>query len=520
VTLRIGSDVGGTNTDAVLMNGDRVVAKIKTPTTEDVTSGITTALRHVLNISGVGNGAITGVMIGTTHFTNAVVERKRLQPTAIIRIGLPATLSIPPMFDWPDDLRATLGDNAFLCHGGYEFNGREISRFDPGEIRLIADQIGERGIQAVAVSCVFSPVNSHLEHETAEILRQTLPGASVTLSSEIGRIGLLERENAAVLNACLGDLALKTISALRRSISELGITAPIFLTQNDGTLMNAEFAERFPVLTFASGPTNSMRGAAFLSGRKNAVVADIGGTTTDIGSLTHGFPREAAVAIEIGGVRTNFRMPDVSSFGLGGGSLVTVDPLIIGPSSVGYRLNEEALVFGGKTLTATDIAVTAGMAEIGDPILVADLPRALVNEATQRMSDMIAAGIDRMKTSADPVPVILVGGGSILVGDSIEGVSEHIRPDHFEAANAVGAAIAQISGEVDRVFSLSETTRERALEEAKSEAAERAVAAGAALDSVQIVDVEDVPLAYLPGNATRIRVKAVGDLNLTASANT
>ena len=86
--------------------------------------------------------------------------------------------------------------------------------------------------------------------------------------------------------------------------------------------MSADFAEQYPVLTFASGPTNSMRGAAFLSGLKDAMVVDVGGTTSDVGALTHGFPREASVAVEIGGVRTNFRMPDVYSFGLGGGSLV------------------------------------------------------------------------------------------------------------------------------------------------------------------------------------------------------
>ena len=112
------------------------------------------------------------------------------------------------------------------------------------------------------------------------------------------------------------------MAAFRRAIAELGITAPLYLTQNDGTLMSAEFAERYPVLTFASGPTNSMRGAAFLSGLKDAMVVDIGGTTADVGALTHGFPREASVAVDIGGVRTNFRMPDVYSFGLGGGSHV------------------------------------------------------------------------------------------------------------------------------------------------------------------------------------------------------
>lgn len=516
MTLRIGIDVGGTNTDAVLMDGFRVVAKIKTPTTEDVTSGITTALRHILGSTVSGRDDIRGVMIGTTHFTNAVIERKRLQPTAIIRLGLPATLSIPPMIDWPDDLRRVVSEQIFFAHGGYEFNGRQISPFDPNEIRSCSEQIGKQSTRAVAVSCVFSPVNSDLEHQAAEIVTEVLPDATVTLSSEIGRIGLLERENAAILNACLGDLARKTVSAFRDAIKNLGITAPIYLTQNDGTLMSADYAERFPVLTFASGPTNSMRGAAFLSGRKDAVVVDIGGTTSDFGALVNSFPREAAVAVEVGGVRTNFRMPDVTSLGLGGGSLVSADGIAVGPQSVGHRLADEALVFGGSTLTATDIAVASGRADIGDPGRIARLSRALVERALMRIDDMIATGIDRVKTSADPVPVILVGGGSILASQSIAGASELIKPDNFETANAVGAAIAQISGEVDRVFSLAGLSRERALDEAKIEAVERAVAAGADPTSVQIVEVEDVPLAYLPGNATRIRVKAVGDLSLAA----
>src|SRR5262249_29950258 len=147
-----------------------------------------------------------------------------------------------------------------------------------------------------------------------------------------------------------------------KALAEAGITAPLYLTQNDGTLMAADYARRFPVLTFASGPTNSMRGAAFLSGLQEALVIDIGGTTTDVGALHHGFPREAGVAIEVGGVRTNFRMPDVLSIGLGGGSLVQDgQTLTVGPQSVGYRLIEEGLVFGGDTLTATDVAVAAGM---------------------------------------------------------------------------------------------------------------------------------------------------------------
>ncbi len=94
----------------------------------------------------------------------------------------------------------------------------------------------------------------------------------------------------------------------------------------------------------------------------------------------------------------------------------------------------------------------------------------------------------------------------------VDGVGELVKPDHYAAANAVGAAIAQISGEVDRVFSMAEMTRDEAVAQAKAEATERAITAGADPETVEIVDVEDIPLAYLPGNATRIRAKAVGDL--------
>ena len=191
------------------------------------------------------------------------------------------------------------------------------------------------------------------------------PDAAVTLSHDLGRIGLLERENAALLNAALSDLARKTIAGFRAAIAASGIEAPLYLTQNDGTVMSAEAAMALPVMSFASGATNSMRGAAFLSGIADAMVVDVGGTSTDIGQLRRGFPREANSVVEIGEVRTLFRMPDLFSIGLGGGSIVE-RAAAVGPESVGYRLIEEALVFGGRTLTATDAAVAAGIVAIGD----------------------------------------------------------------------------------------------------------------------------------------------------------
>ena len=168
----------------------------------------------------------------------------------------------------------------------------------------------------------------------AAIFKEEAPEIFVTLSHEIGRVGILERENAAALNACLGEMAQRTVASLQEAIRSFGLDVPLYLSQNDGTLMEAEFAARYPVVTIASGPTNSMRGAAFLSDMQNGIVLDIGGTTTDGGALLNGFPREASVAINIAGVRTNFRMPDVLSIALGGGTIVHGSPPSLGPESV------------------------------------------------------------------------------------------------------------------------------------------------------------------------------------------
>jgi len=260
-----------------------------------------------------------------------------------------------------------------------------------------------------------------------------------------------------------------------------------------------------------------MRGAALLSGLDDCVVVDIGGTTADVGAVVDGFPRQATTAVDIAGVRTNFRMPDVVSIGIGGGSRVSLDSgsgRRVGPESVGYRLGEEALVFGGATLTATDVAVAAGAVELGDPSAVAHLDPELVRDAMAEMAERIGALADTMRTSSADTPLVLVGGGSVLVPDRIPGFENVVRPgDRAAVANAIGAAIAQVGGEVDRVVALEGGSREAALDEAKADAVSQAVAAGADPATVEVVDVDEVPISYLPGGVTRIRVKAVGELS-------
>ena len=510
---RLGVDVGGTNTDAVIMDtADRVIAKAKVPGTPDITGGITAAIDAVLRAPGVEPSQITHVMLGTTHATNAVLERRKLRRVAVIRIGGPATYSIRPMFEWPRDLADAVCVGATIVDGGIEFDGRDLSPLDTDAVARFLGRVGGSA-EGVAITSVFAPVSPRHELLAAEIVKRELGEVHVSLSHEIGSIGLLERENATILNGALAGVARGVADAMQGALAAHRLQPATFFAQNDGTLMGLDHALRYPVLTIGSGPANSVRGAAFLTGYSDSLVVDVGGTSTDVGVLVNGFPRESSQGVEIGGIRTNFRMPDLVTIALGGGTIVSGDSgrVRIGPRSVGYLLEQQALVFGGPTPTLTDSAVAAGRAALGDPGLIGP-HRQVLMEALARAEAMLAEAIDRMKTSKGDRTLVAVGGGSILVPDQMPGVSEVIRPEHFDTANAVGAAIASVSGQVDRIFHVGPAGRKAVLDEACDEARERAVAAGADPGTVQIVEMEEIPLAYLNSPAVRVRVKAAGAL--------
>lgn len=307
-----------------------------------------------------------------------------------------------------------------------------------------------------------------------------------------------------------------TVAGHSYSLAQEGVTnAEIYLSQNDGTLMTMDYARRYPILTVACGPTNSIRGASYLSRLDNAIVIDVGGTTNDLGVIQSGFPRESGVAVTIGGVRTNFRMPDVYSIGLGGGSIVRERPdgsVTVGPDSVGYEITKKALVFGGDTLTATDIAVRLGMAQVGDPEKVAHIDENLARKAMDAIRELVEDSIDVMKVSSDDLDVILVGGGSIILPEQLAGTRSVTKPNFFGTANAIGSAISKVSGTYEALINYDELPRDQALEKAKCEAVDMAVNAGAIRETVEIIEVEDVPLAYYPGNTCRVKVKAAGEL--------
>ncbi|PGH13369.1 hypothetical protein AJ80_06363 [Polytolypa hystricis UAMH7299] len=531
---RIGVDVGGTNTDSVILDiratkssNRGVIAQQKTPTTSpNVTDGIETAIRSVLEQANIPREEIACLIIGTTHFVNAIVEQdaRRLAKVAIIRLSKTYTREVPPFSDFPPVLKEIMNGHYGYVDGGLHIDGSQEAPIKEAQVVEQCAIIKEKEIDAVVISGIFSPIDDHFhqEDQVRKIILRELPGIDVVCSSEVSQLGLLERENASILNVSILKFARRTIRGFKAAMKRLNLTCALYLTQNDGTLIDATSAARLPIRTFSSGPTNSMRGAAYLGGigsdgnqkeRTATIVVDIGGTTSDIGMLLpSGFPRQSSAYVTVAGVKVNFGMPHVESIGLGGGSIVRVNEgkVTVGPDSVGNYLTSKATVFGGDILTATDIGATGE--NIGDAALVKELAESTIKGAQARIKSLLERVVDIMKTSPAPLPVLLVGGGSIIAPKELAGVSNLICPPYHSVANAVGAAISKVGGTIDIIQSTADRPVSKVVEEAKATAIEKAVAAGAVRETIYVAEVDTIPLQYV-ANQVRIIVRAVGELS-------
>lgn len=557
--LRLGIDVGGTNTDAVLIDlhrkspnadepssglGSAILATHKAPTTPDVLTGLCDAIRAVLakaasssDALGASNAlvdsssdqipdsiksSLSSISIGTTALLNALVERSPLlQKVSVIRLCGPATRSLPPFADIPSDVAARIKGQIHFADGGYEVDGRPIRDLNESEIERIGAQLPRNA--CVAICGVFSPVRPEQELRARDILRACRPDLHTTCSHAVSpALGLLERENATILNACLLRLAKKTVLAVQNAIRQLGLTVPLYLTTNGGTVLPAHSAINQPIKWVRSGPTNSMRGAAILAGLsagggEEFLVVDIGGTTADLGVLEKtGVARPAAHTIDVAGVRSNFPASDVVSVALGGGTIVreTAEGVKLGPDSVGFKLTSQAMCFGGDVTTLTDIALATNpaLAETLRPTRDTGLSENLIAASNAAILSLLESQVDRLKTSPDPIPLLVVGGGSVILPSrSIRGASRVIIPKHAGFANAVGAAISKLSATIDKVYDASKSSVAEVMTIAEQEAITACLAAGAKEGTVEIVQKEGIPLAYLPGGMVRVVVIATGE---------
>jgi DUF917 family protein/N-methylhydantoinase A/oxoprolinase/acetone carboxylase beta subunit len=533
-----------------------VLASYKTPTTSDTTIAVESAIREVIASAKVDHAAISSVTIGTTAFLNAVIERERsrLSRVAVLRLSKSFLRDVRPFSDWPVDLAEAIRGYIGYVDGGLHIDGSEEAPIVEEQVVAQCREIRERGLSTVVIAGVYSPIDQefHQEDRVRDIVAREIPGADIVCSHEVANIGqflatsnpsslwhvltgsagFLERENASIINAAILRFARQTIRGFQAAIWKLDLPShcPLYLTQNDGTLLDAASAARVPIRTFSSGVTNSMRGAAYLSGLasgseeqegsgESAIVVDIGGTTTDVGvMLPSGLPRQASAYVSVAGVKVNYSLPHLHSIGLGGGSVIKKNDngggVVLGPESVGHELHL-SLAFGGSVATATDVAVAAGLARVGThPVASEDLDKGFVSNTLARVKAMLEEAIDTVKTSPDPMPVLLTGGGSVLAPENIEGASTIIRPPFHDVANAVGAACSKVGSTIDIIQNTSERTMAEATEDAKRMAIEKVVSAGALQETVYIARVDVMPIPYLD-NQVRSVVTAIGELDIS-----
>ncbi|MFI4889709.1 MAG: hydantoinase/oxoprolinase N-terminal domain-containing protein [Steroidobacterales bacterium] len=318
--LWLGIDTGGTFTDAVLLaDGRRVIATDKALTTHwNLSIGIGAAIRAVLaNLpAGTRRDAVGLVSVSTTLATNAVVEN-RFSPVCTLVIGFDAAMVTRSGLE---------RDGGFVVRidGGHDATGDALMELDEAAVLAAVREYGAR-VEAFAVAASFSVRNPAHELRARALIRGASP-LPVTCAHELSsRLDAPRRALTATLNARLTSQIRHLIEALSQVLREEAIEAPLMIVKGDGSLMKAEVALEYPVETVLSGPAASVVGAGFLTGLTDFVVADIGGTTTDVAVVSGGRPVISAQGALVGGWRTMVQAIDVRTCGLGGDSEVLFD---------------------------------------------------------------------------------------------------------------------------------------------------------------------------------------------------
>ncbi|MBT8239707.1 MAG: hydantoinase/oxoprolinase family protein, partial [Acidimicrobiia bacterium] len=331
--MRVGIDTGGTFTDAALLDADgAVVASAKAPTTHhDLMGGVSAALHRVIDTAGVDTDRITSVALSTTLATNAMVERTG-NGAALVAVG----------FDDNSMARIDGIDTAsqvIRIPGGHDAQGRERTALGLEELRAALDVLA--ATDAVAVAALFAVRNQAHEVAVCQCLAADPRSARlpVTCSHDLsGRLDGPRRASTALANAMLTAPVGRLLDAFERSVRAAGIHAPLVVVRSDGSVMSLTQAIERPVETILSGPAASLVGGIHLAGVDDAVVVDIGGTTTDVAVVSNAVPEPVDDGAVVGGVATMVRSPRNTTEGLGGDSEVGWDQensrLRIGPGRV------------------------------------------------------------------------------------------------------------------------------------------------------------------------------------------
>ena len=458
--MLIGIDVGGTTTDAVLLDEGNVIRAAKITTDHD---NLLECLMEALDeiIQGISTENIERVVLSTTLITNLIAEGKT-DPVALV-------LEPGPGMN-PDDYN--FGSEVQFLRGAIDYRGREIQPLDEKQVENVALKLADRGYKKVAVVGKFCQRNHSHEVKVKEIISRVAPDLQVEMGHQAsGRLNFPRRAATTMLKVATQDRYRQFSAQIEKAVSQRKIKAPIYILKADGGTLPLKASVKSPVETIFSGPAASTMGVMALTPPgQTSVVVDIGGTTTDLALILNGDPLVSSTGAKVDSFFTHIRAFAVKSLALGGDSLVRAND---GEVSVGPERAGHAICLGGPEPTPTDAMRFLGMIGIGDADLskkaMTDLGEKLgcsAKDAAQKVVDVsvdnLVSVINEMflaweqepayrvwevvqKEKIRPQNVVGVGGGSLglipLVAKKMNATG--IISENATVANAIGAAVAR-----------------------------------------------------------------------------
>ena len=444
-TYRIGTDIGGTFTDLVLLGSDgiyRVKKVLSTP--PDYERGVIEGVETLLAEHGVAPGAVAEIAHATTVATNAVLERRGALTGLITTKGFRDVLEIrrlrfPDMYNLFWVKPKPLVDRYLRLEVAERMSakGEILTALDGSEVETVVDRLVAEGIQSLAVALLNAYVNPAHEQVIGEIVRRRHPGLPVSLSSRVlPEMGEFERTSTTVINAYLTPVVRRYIGRLEEGLKAIGVKAPLTVMQSNGGMMSAGAAQSHPMHMLESGPAAGVVGAVDLVSRRalgDAVTFDMGGTTAKAAMIENGEPflsaeyqvgapiSIASRVLKGGGYALRSPSIDIAEVGAGGGSIVSVDEggaLRVGPRSAGAKPGPACYGLGGREPTITDANLILGYLN----------PKALLGGGL---------ALDRAAAEAAFAPVMKATGLALL--DAAHGVYQIANATMMRAIRAVSS---------------------------------------------------------------------------------
>ncbi|AKB54799.1 MULTISPECIES: hydantoinase/oxoprolinase family protein [Methanosarcina] len=462
--MLIGIDVGGTTTDAVLIQNGEVYSTAKVSTEHgNLLNSLLEALDAVSK--DVPPEQLERVVFSTTVITNLIAEGKTDRVALVL---IPGPGVNPASYTFPD---------SFYLKGAMDYRGREIDPLDEAEVRRTVGLVRESGFSRAAIISKFGQRNPSHELRVEEIFREDYPDCKLELGHKVsGKLNFPRRIATAMLASATRERYQEFVEKIKKALEERNIRAPVYILKADGGTLPVEKSIEFPVETIFSGPAASTIGALALTPEgQTSVVVDIGGTTTDLALILSGKPLFASKGAKLGGFLTHVRAFAVRSIAAGGDSVVRVKDrnpgtkqITIGPDRAG-----PAYCMGGKETTPTDALKFLGLIEVGNPERASEAIKATASELgksdtetasliVDKVSRMIADAVNEMffewkqepayrvwevlqEKKTRPENVVGIGGGAKgLIAEIAKKLNANpVIPEHAEVGNAIGAAVAR-----------------------------------------------------------------------------